>query len=447
MTQQLSENVSGRLKSTTVGDTVASANLRSRLPCWALLVVCLLYVVQLWSPLRLTGDSIELLSMASSAADGHGFLDHGRKTHYPPGYPAMVVCLDRVGVARAWSLVGLNALFLFVGFVSANYAARHYFKLSSDWGTATILFTAISFALIKHFTLPLTDIPSFGISMIAVALLVRAERESGTSYYIFWAAALSISIMSILVRPIAVALFPCLVWSLGAHIGFGDILRRNKTISIGFVALTAVLACAASVLLLQTKYVQEALSVLARQGLGRGIRSILLARVHEIGELSLNAPASKLGMLAPLVWVFGATGITALVVYVRHCRLGFVEVYLAAYAFIMLLWPYRDTRFWTPVLPLMFAELFSLAQPWTFTGWKKHVSVLYSSVYALMGLAALAYSTWITFSGRDFPHRYGDENLRSTYELFYSDPKVDKSRVNEPALELLQRYSGQPRHE
>ena len=402
-------------------------------------------MVQLWTPLRLNGDAIELLSIASSAADGHGFLDHGQKTHYPPGYPAMVVCLDRVGEARPWSLVGLNALFLFVGFISANYVARHYFQLSSKWGIATLLFTALSFALIKHFTLTLTDIPFFGISMIAAALMVRAERESGASYYIFSAAALSISIVSVLVRPIAIALFPCLVWSLGAHLGFGEI-RLNKRILIGSAALAVVLAGSVSVLLLHTKYVQEALSVLARQGLGRSIRNILLFRVHEIGELSLNAPASKLGVLAPLVWVFGVTGTVALAVYVRHCRMGFVEVYLAAYMFILLLWPYGDTRFWTPVLPLMFAELFSLAQPWTFTGWKKYVTVLYSAVYALMGLVALAYSTWITFSGREFPRRYGDDHLRPTYELFYSDPHVDRSRVYEPALELLQRYSGQPRH-
>jgi hypothetical protein len=299
--------------------------------------------------------------------------------------------------------------------------------------------------LIKHFTLTLTDIPFFGISMIAAALMVRAERESGASYYIFSAAALSISIVSVLVRPIAIALFPCLVWSLGAHLGFGEI-RLNKRILIGSAALAVVLAGSVSVLLLHTKYVQEALSVLARQGLGRSIRNILLFRVHEIGELSLNAPASKLGVLAPLVWVFGVTGTVALAVYVRHCRMGFVEVYLAAYMFILLLWPYGDTRFWTPVLPLMFAELFSLAQPWTFTGWKKYVTVLYSAVYALMGLVALAYSTWITFSGREFPRRYGDDHLRPTYELFYSDPHVDRSRVYEPALELLQRYSGQPRH-
>jgi hypothetical protein len=423
-----------------VPDTPASANRMSRIHFWTLLAVCFLYLVQLWTPLRLNGDSIVLLSMASSAADGNGFLDHGQETHYPPGYPAMVVCLERVGAARPWGLVGLNALFLFIGFASAYYVARHFFQLSSNWAATALLATALSFALIKHFTLPLTDIPFFGIGMVAIALTVRAEQEAGALFYILWVVALLTSFVGVLVRPVAIALIPCMAWSLGAHLGFGKIVRRNRRMVLAVCCtLAAVLGCAALVLLLHTKYVQEALSVFAGQGLGRSIRNILLFRVHEIGELSLNAPASKLGPLSPLVWLSGVTATAALVMCVRHCRVDFGGVYLATYTFTMLLWPYSDTRFWTPVLPLIFAELFSLARPWTFTGWKRRASVVYSAVYVLMGCAALTYSTWITFSGREFPHRYGSE--RATYESFYSEPKTDSSRVNESALELLRRYS------
>ena len=429
------------LKSTTAADTSASSNWRSRLLCWILPVVCLLYIVQLWTPLRLTGDSIVLLSMASSAADGHGFLYHGRKTQYPPGYPAMVVCLERVGAARPWGLVGLNVLFLFIGFASSYYVVRRYFQLNSNWAVMTLLFTALSFALIKHFTLPLTDVPFFGMSMVAVALIVRAEKEPGAWYYILLTLACLTSIAAALVRPIAIALLPSLAWSLGAHFRLGEILRATqRRILIFCCALTAVLA-SVSVVLLHTAYVQGARSLLAQQGLPRGIRNILLYRLHEIGELALNAPASKLGSVSALVWLFGAIATAVLLTCVRHCRLGVAEIYLAAYLFILFLWPYGDTRFWTPVLPLIFAALFSSLRPWTFTGWRKQAGLLYAAAYMLMGLVALAYSTRITFSGREFPRRYGDENIRSTYEVFYSDPKADRSRSNDCALELLQRYS------
>ncbi len=407
-----------------------------------LLVVCLLYLLQLWSPLRLNGDAIQLLSVASSAADGHGFRDHGQKTRYPPGYPAMIAILDRMREARPWTLVGLNAVFLFLGLGCTNYVARNYFLLNDRWAIVTVLFTALSFALIKHFTLPLTDIPFFGTSLAALALTVRAERNSGTRYYALWGAAVSTAIASVVIRPIAIALFPCLMWSLGEHLGVGRILRRDKKIRIACASGSVVLVVLATVVLLRTMYVRDALMVFAHQGTGRAIRDTLEFRVQEIGELFLNGPASKLRLLAPLIWVAGAIGIAILIIFGRRCRIGSVEIYLGTYLSIVLIWPYLDARFWVPVLPCIFAELFSLARPWMFTGWKKHIGITYSACYALMGLAALAYSTSITFAGRNFPLRFGDGNLRATYQTFYSHTHVDGAKVDPEALEVLERYAG-----
>jgi hypothetical protein len=219
---------------------------------WTLFIVCVLYAAQLWTPLRLTGDSIELLAIAASAADGHGFLNHGTKTHYLPGYPAMVIGLERVGAARPWGLVGLNAFFLVIGLAAAYYVARRHFHLSSDWALRTILFTLLSFALVKHFTLPLTDIPFFGISMVAVALVVRAEEKSGAAYFLLWAVAVVTSSLAVLIRPIAIALFPSLAWSMATHFGVGEILRRYRRAALMAGSLIALLlVVAASVLLLE----------------------------------------------------------------------------------------------------------------------------------------------------------------------------------------------------
>jgi hypothetical protein len=164
-------------------------------------------------------------------------------------------------------------------------------------------------------------------------------------------------------------------------------------------------------------------------------------RLQEIGELCLNAPASRLGRLAPLIWIAGAAGIAAVGSYLRRCSLGTVEVYIAAYLFIILIWPYGDARFWVPVLPLILAGLFSVAQPWRFTGWKRQAGLAYSSGYAVMGLAALAYSSWITFSGANFPRRYGDGNLRPTYEFFYSHATTAPAKIDASVLAALNRYA------
>lgn len=418
------------------------SNSNSGFLVWSLLAVGLLYLAQMWSPLRLNGDSIELLSIASSAADGHGFLFQGEKTRYPPGYPAIVACLDRAGLARPWSLVGLNAVFLFLALACAHYIALRHFNLNRDWSLAALLFTALSFALIKHFPLTLTDIPFFGTSMAAVALTVRAEKEFGPRYYAWWAAALFASLLSMLIRPTAIALVPCLLWSLSVKLGWGRFLLRNKKILIGCAALTLVFACVAAVMLLRTIYVRGALLVFAHQGLGRGIRNTVRYRLEEIGQLVLNAPISKLGRALPLIWFAGLGGIAILVAIARRCKLRTVEVYMASYLLIVLIWPYGDARFWVPVLPLLCAELFSQVQPWTFRNWKKYFSVAYATGYVLMGLAAFTYSTWITFSGSNFPSRYGDGNLRPTYQLFYNHSEVEKARLDLPALEVLERYAG-----
>jgi len=409
---------------------------RSALLFCALLTVSLLYVAQLWTPLRLNGDSVVLLSIASSAADGHGYLDHGTKTHYPPGYPAMVVGLERIGAAHSWGLVGLNAFFMVLGFASAYRVARCYFRLSRNWAAFALLFASLSFALIKHFTLPLTDIPFLGFSLLAVALIVTAEQQP-QRYYAFWLAALLVALASIVIRPVGIALLPCLAWSLGVRFGLLRVALSRKAL---LIVSCLVIGIVASIFLLHTKYVQEALAGVAQQGVGHVFSRLISFRVREAGELALNAPASKLGRLAPLVWVIGLTAILWLAFTLRRARIGSVEIYLAAYACIFLLWPYGDTRFWNPVLPLLSAELLASLAPWTFTGWKKLAGLAYSSAYLLMGLLAMAYSTWITFSGAGFARRYGDDHLRPTYAYFYSASR-DQATVNQPALELLKRYS------
>jgi hypothetical protein len=40
--------------------------------------------------------------MAESAAHGGGFLDDGEKSVFPPGYPAMLAFLLRLGLAHPW---------------------------------------------------------------------------------------------------------------------------------------------------------------------------------------------------------------------------------------------------------------------------------------------------------------------------------------------------------
>ena len=63
----------------------------------------------------MTTDSIMYLSVAASVSSGNGFHFLGRATQHLPGYAGMIAVLDRMGIARPWSLVGLNCGFLLLG--------------------------------------------------------------------------------------------------------------------------------------------------------------------------------------------------------------------------------------------------------------------------------------------------------------------------------------------
>src|SRR5690242_17716637 len=72
-----------------------------------LVVLTTSFLLQVFSPLRLNNDAIVLLSMGESAAHGGGFSDGGLKAVFPPGYPALLAALLRVGLAHPWVIVGL----------------------------------------------------------------------------------------------------------------------------------------------------------------------------------------------------------------------------------------------------------------------------------------------------------------------------------------------------
>jgi hypothetical protein len=406
----------------------------------AIVAISAIYLAQLWTPLRLNGDAIVLLSIASSAADGHGYLDHGVKTHYPPGYPAMVVVLDRLELASSSSLVGLNAAFLFLGYISAYYIARQYYTLDRRWRRLSMLFGLLSFALIKHFTLPLTDIPFLGLSLLSLAMLVRAESQEKL-HYALWVTACILAVATVFVRPVGIALFPALAWSLIQHAGLVRTIRSRPRLLISSCALVAIFGAIAGVILLHTKYVQEALVGIRSQGISVVLWKLVAFRIREAGELAINLPASKLGGLSLAVEIIGIVAIAWVVFTLRAARLGSVEIYFAAYAAIFVIWPYGDARFWVPVVPILSAGLIAASRPWEFAYWKKVAAAGYLCAYVLAGILALAYSTWITFSGPRFADRYGDAHLRPTYELFYAERSSAPPVLNEPALELLRRYA------
>ena len=87
------------------------------------------------------------------------------------------MALDRAGLAGSAILIGRNLVSLVVGLAIAAYILRKSFQLGTE-GIFTIgIMTLLCWVFIKPVTLPLSDLPSFGISL--------ARRAVFTGSFVF----------------------------------------------------------------------------------------------------------------------------------------------------------------------------------------------------------------------------------------------------------------------
>ena len=80
-----------------------------------IIVVSAIYIVQIFSPLRLNNDNSILLMMAEEYLSNGSFTVDGGAPYVPIGYPAMVAALKFLGIATPSMLIGINVALIFAG--------------------------------------------------------------------------------------------------------------------------------------------------------------------------------------------------------------------------------------------------------------------------------------------------------------------------------------------
>jgi hypothetical protein len=409
-----------------------------------LLLLAICFVLQIFSPLRLNTDAIVLLSMAESAAHGTGFLDSGQQTVFPPGYPALLAMLLRLGLAHPWVIVGLNLVFLSVGlFAAYSLLIRQFFQ---DRAVVLMIcsFSLLSYVVIKHFPIPLTDVPFFCCSMCCLAVISHATSiYSNWRFVILTGAAWLLAVAAITVRRVGIALVPPLIFVIVSSPQFKSLLKhlslRTKVI-IG--ALFVVVGLGTMRVVAKTSSLSDFISVAKKSKTSSLILQILSYRLREFGELFVNFPMTKtpaklhvmvpwMGLLLFLLVLFGLA--------TKRRNISPTEVFLVCYMGILFAWPYYDARFWLPVIPLLIAYSVLAVKSLRFP---KAVIVIYCIAFAMVGFGVIAYSTRITFAGSKFPDRYGDGYLRPTYCAAFQSCRDggDPQKVSAKALRLLMEY-------
>jgi hypothetical protein len=382
--------------------------------------------------------------MGESAVHGGGFLDSEQKTVFPPGYPALLAVLLRVGLAHSWVIVGLNVVFLSAGlFAAHSLLIREFFE---DQAVVLIVcsFFLLSYVVVKHFTIPLADVPFFCCSMCCLAVMSQTTNmDSNWRFVILAVAAWLLAVAAITVRRVGVALVPPLVFMIVCSPQFKSLLKR---LSLRTKLITVVASVFVGVgtmyVVARTSTLSDFIGAVKKVKISTLVLQILSYRLTELGELLSNFPLSKMptklhvmvpwiGLLLFLLTLFGLA--------TKRRKISPTEVFLVCYMGILFAWPYYDARFWLPVIPLLTAYSVLAVKNLRFP---KGVVTIYCIVFATLGFVAIAYSTRISFAGSKFPDRYGDGYLRPTYcAAFQTCPDGgDPNKVNAKVLRLLREY-------
>lgn len=416
----------------------------------SLAVLGVVYLLQIASPLRLNEDAIYLLEVTSSAVDGQGFTTPGGRTsRYPLGYPGLLALLDVVGLGVSWAFIALNCLFVLIGIIASYLIYQRVFAFNRSVALLLCCLIMLSYVLVKHVTLPLTDVAFFGATMAAALALSVAMDARGLRRWQWLLFATLLTAFSISVRAIGVAFVPALLWAgcFGSSFNMAALKRMGKYKIAALVAIGVGL----SVLVLgpwnalHLSLLRDALAAYLNET-EKALTYTFVTKVFAWGEMVFNVPLSKvpssLGWTRPLFLLAGYAGVFGVFfgMWLRRRRFGPLEVFAVTYIAIMAVWYGSGARLWLPILPFVIGWIALTFQ----AGFKWKGVRLVASVYVVWflftGTAALAYSSRISLADpSDFPVRYGNGTLFPTYDYAFNGIERPQ-RINDKALEILVRY-------
>jgi hypothetical protein len=376
----------------------------------AIVFLALCYLVQAATPLRLHPDSVVLLSMADSFAHGGGLLFHGQPTVFPPGYPAFVALLLKMGLAHNWVLLLFNFVSLSAGLWAAGYilSRRLFDTIYPVW--IVCLVSVCSFVFVKYSTIPLTEAAFFGLAMCSLAVLESASQlRFGREFWLRIIAGWLSILAALTVRRVGLALIPALLWSIFSHKEVRAYVRR-LSISMKIATLLG-FGCACAI---TAWTVIETSTLRDRQGVMSSLPDVisrtLIARFRELSEMTLNLSFSVLpSTVRPVALLVGGMLLALILGGVMRSRrqIHTTTVFLCSYCVIIFAWPYYDTRFWLPVIPLLAAyaglSIEHLIARYRFL---RGCLRVYLAVFMFIGLLTIGWSTAIAFSGERFPDTY-----------------------------------------
>lgn len=434
---------------------ISAVNARRMALLW-ILAMAAGYLLQLASPLRVNVDSYRHLAMATSAAEGQGFLVEGKRDLPPPGYSVLLLALLKAGWANPAVIILVNLVS-----IAAAAFASHYMLRKAGF---TQLFTALvlaatlsSWVLVKYATMPQSDVAYLGASWLALLGLWLFWEARGARRWAWFVAAVVVATISITIRTCGLAFVPTLVLAATRHRDSQDGLRslanrKGRRAATALVVAAVALGIAVIAGLSRTRwcdaqllgsesYLQRFAARFGRLGTASLVTTGIRYRLYEFGEVFLNLPVNKVLQLAVLLPVAGVLAWVAVLRgwWVTRNRLFPLNLYFLAYCAILICWPRRSSRFWLPLLPILLTYAFAALAPLCARARVlRGACAMYLAGFLALGCVAMLFSTRISLAGKDFSERYGTEKPRMTYRYAHDNGKpVALDRVIPGYLKVL----------
>jgi len=398
---------------------------------WAALVcLSLVYLLQLASPLRLNIDSIHLLTVGHSVAEGHGYLYRGLPSRYPKLYPLVVAILERTGTANSVSLVALNLIMLGLGLWAVSRICQKIFHFQRWQALAVVCASLLSYVLVKYTVVPMSDTMGFGFAMLALWAILSSREHGGGRRLAFLGAGALLSWAALSARINCIALVPAwgfalLPENLSARRILSGMSRRSRIIAV--VAMLVVVALVGYSLVTARQF-EKFVNSYEHGGILFIAWQSILGTFIEWGQIFFNVPESKLysvfgrGPVKAIMPYIGALAVYLLVraVWLNRKNFSAAEVFLLAYTGILVFWPSRDPRLWLAVIPLLYGFVAASLRSASRFRLVRLTIGAYLVAFSIAGIGALYYNTGVSLSGDSFPDRYGDGSLTATYDSVYT---------------------------
>ncbi len=406
-----------------------------------------LYLVFCFTPLRLHYDTVRYFAIKDCIELGCPPDSDAAKDFFPFGYTAFLLLFSKLGILNSFSIVFVNALYLFGGLVLL-------YKVFEKQVSPVYLFVLVLFnwLFIKFVAHPLSEMQYLFLSM---ACIYYFHRYTQSKKIVFLLLSLFLSWLALQTRTVGI--------SLVAGIGVGFLwefrngmllfLKKNKIL----VAAVAIAAVAAVVFFAKELGIKHYLGVFTTHLANTSFLAMWGWHFTEWGEVLMNMPSGKAIEKIPMQLGAAMFILVGIVFFIWFCYSFFfkknsipffIKAYLFFYFLIIFTWPFADPRFWVPVIPIMVVVV--LQSSFEKMKTMKIASSLFLVFYILMGALSAVFMIYSSFNKEFLAKTQANGVYRKEYETHFFGKTIPDSTttiradstnvINVSIVDLLKRH-------